>query len=59
MPKSIKELECELKRLKDAYEICGLDLSELKKSFHSYAYAQRLLNSNKNNDNFSFINQQT
>ena len=39
MPKPIKELECELKWLKDAYEICGLDLPELKKSFHSYAYA--------------------
>ena len=56
MLKSIKELECELKRLKDSYEICGLDLSVLKKSFHSYVYSRCLLNRNKNKDDSSLIN---
>ena len=56
--KSIEELECELNRLKDFYELCGLDLSQMKRSYHSHAHAKRILHCNKNKDHSSLINQQ-
>ena len=58
MAKSIEELDRELNRLKDFYELCGLNLSQMKRSYLSHIYAKRILNCNKNKDNSSLIYQQ-
>ena len=43
MAKSIKKLECKMKQLKDLYELCCLDLAEMKRSFCSHTYVQHPL----------------
>ena len=57
MTKSIEKLKYNLTTLKELYEICGIDISNIKEAFDLYYNVKWAIRRNRDNQNHHFIYQ--